>query len=89
MPTVDIQFATVRFELYLFGRLLTFKKVTADDLCQASAKGVQRQSKAFRAQLSKIVLGLIKPFRGLRELFQLIWSSISEVDVSDKNISKW
>lgn len=54
MPTVDIQFATVQFELYLFGRLLTFKKVTADDLCQASAKGVQRQSKAFRVNFPRL-----------------------------------
>ena len=61
MPTVDIQLATVWLELYLFGRLFTFKKVTVYDLFQVGAKGVQRRSKVFRIHRSRIVFGLIKP----------------------------
>ena len=87
MHTVDIQFAWL--ELYVFGRLLTFKKVVLDDFCQIGAKGVQLRRKAFRVHLSSIVLGRINRFTCLTELIQLIWTSISEVDVPDKNVSQY
>jgi len=85
MPTVDIEI--VWLKLYFFGRLFTFKEVAVDDLYQVGAEGVQRRRETVRVHLPSLAVGVIEHLTGLSQLLQLIWSSISKIYVSDKNVS--
>ena len=65
--------------LDIIGRVLTFKKVAVDDLCQVAAKEAHCRTKVVLDHLSSIVLCLTKHFTSLSELFQLIWSTLARL----------
>ena len=65
--------------LDIIGRVLAFKKVAVDDLCQVAAKEAQCRRKVVRDHLSSIVLCLTKHFTSFSELFQLIWSTLARL----------